>query len=335
MLRLMAEHDDNLAYQNLTPDEILECVDVLGFVTDGRLLALNSYENRVYQVGVEDAVPIIAKFYRPGRWSDAAIQEEHDFAAALAADELPIVAPLVLTGESLFRHGPFRYALYPRKGGHWPELDQAEQLALIGRFVARIHNIGATESFLNRPHLDVVTFGEASQETILAADTLPTELIEPYETLTEDLLDGIDETFQSVPNLPVLRLHGDLHPSNLLVRDEDIHIVDLDDARMGPAVQDLWMFLSGSRDRQTDQLQHLLAGYQEFRHFDNRELALVEPLRSLRLMHYAAWLTRRYDDPAFQRAFPWFAEPRYWEEHILSLREQLAALAEPPLQVLD
>ncbi len=327
--------DENLAYQNLTPEDILDCVEELGFVADGRLLALNSYENRVYQIGIEDGTPIIGKFYRPGRWSDAAIVEEHDFAAALAGADIPLIAPLAIAGKTLHRHREFRFALYERRGGHWPELDDPEQLRLIGRLVARIHNIGATRAFEHRPALDVVTFGEDSQATILDADVLPAELIEPYETLTEDLLDGIDAAFAERPATATLRLHGDLHPSNLLARDMDIHIVDLDDARTGPAVQDLWMFLAGSRDNQASQLEPLLAGYQEFRPFDAGELGLIEALRSLRIMHYAAWLTRRYDDPAFQRAFPWFAEPRYWEEHILSLREQLAALAEPALEVFD
>lgn len=331
----MTIDNENLAYQNLTPEDILDCVEELGFVADGRLLALNSYENRVYQIGVEDGAPIIGKFYRPGRWSDEAIAEEHSFARDLAAADIPLIAPMVCGDSTLHRHREFRFALYERRGGHWPELDDKDQLQLIGRLVARIHNIGDTERFQHRPALDVITFGEDSQATILDADVLPGELIEPYETLTEDLLDAIDEVFDARPQLHTLRLHGDLHPSNLLARDNDIHIVDLDDARSGPAVQDLWMFLAGSRDGQTGQLQSLLSGYREFRHFDSGEMSLIEALRSLRIMHYAAWLTRRYDDPAFQIAFPWFAETRYWEEHILSLREQLAALAEPPLEIID
>ncbi len=325
-------HADNLAYQNLTPEQILDAVETCGYLCDGRLLALNSYENRVYQIGIEESTPIVGKFYRPGRWSDEAILEEHDFARALDGAEIPVVAPLVSNGATLHKHNGFRFALFPRRGGHWPELDNDELLIRIGRLVARIHNVGETVSFQHRPALDVASFGDASMETILDAGVLPGELETPYETLAEDLLDAIEEKIDGVKNTQILRLHGDLHPSNLLSRDETIHIVDLDDARSGPAVQDLWMFLSGSADERSAQLDKLLTGYSEFRRFDVRELALIEALRGLRIMHYAAWLTRRYDDPAFQQAFPWFAETRYWEGHILSLREQLAALAEPPLE---
>lgn len=328
----MSISEDNLAYQNLTPDQILDCVDTMGFRTDGRLLALNSYENRVYQIGIEDDTPVIGKFYRPGRWSDAAIHEEHKFAGELAAAEIPLVAPLKLDGQTLFHQSGFRFALFPRRSGDWPELDDPALLAVIGRLVARLHNVGAAARFSARPAIDVVTYGEDSQTTVLEAEVLPGELELPYESLTDDLLDAIDETFEAQPLLETLRLHGDLHPSNLLERDQQVHIVDLDDARSGPAIQDLWMFLSGSTDERSRQLQVLLQGYEEFRRFNVSELRLIEALRSLRLMHYAAWLTRRYDDPAFQRAFPWFAEPRYWEEHILSLREQLAAVTEPPLE---
>lgn len=322
---------NNLAYQNLTPDDILDAVDSLGFQSDGRLLALNSYENRVYQIGMEEGEPLVGKFYRPGRWSREAILEEHDFALALAEAEIPLVAPIIANGQTLHEHEGFLFALYPRRGGHWPELDDEALLLQIGRLVARIHAIGELKPFEHRPALDIDTFGDDSVDTVLEANVLPPELITPYETLAEDLLDAIEEVFDACPNVQHLRLHGDLHPSNLLTRDEHIHIVDLDDARTGPAVQDLWMFLSGSPDERTGQLHALLNGYTEFRHFDVRELRLIEALRGLRIMHYAAWLTRRFDDPAFQRAFPWFAEPRYWEAHILSLREQLAALAEPPL----
>ncbi len=328
----MSETADNLAYQNLTPDDILDAVDSLGYQSDGRLLALNSYENRVYQIGMENSDPLVGKFYRPGRWTNEAILEEHAFAIALAEAEIPLVAPLKANGQTLHEHEGFRFALYPRRGGHWPELDDEALLLQIGRLVARIHAIGELQPFAHRPELDIEHFGDDSMDTVLDADVLPPELITPYESLAEDLLDAIEEVFDACPNVQRLRLHGDLHPSNLLTRDEHIHIVDLDDARTGPAVQDLWMFLSGSPDERTGQLQALLNGYTEFRQFDNRELRLIEALRGLRIMHYAAWLTRRFDDPAFQRAFPWFAEPRYWEAHILSLREQLAALAEPTLE---
>ena len=319
----------NHAYQNLHPDEILASVEALGFTTDGRLLALNSYENRVYQVGLESADPVVAKFYRPGRWSDAAVLEEHEFALELAAAEIPVVAPLVIDGNTLHHRDGFRYTVFPRRGGRWPELDDENLLSQVGRFLGRIHAVGEVRPFEHRPALDIETFGYASVDTILAAGVVPGDLETSYETLADDLLDRIEPFMDGIAQ--TLRLHGDLHPSNLLARDDVVHIVDLDDARMGPSVQDLWMFLSGPQEDQLRQLDRLLTGYTEFRTFDTRELVLIEPLRTLRIMHYAAWLTRRYADPAFQRAFPWFAEPRYWEGHILSLREQLAALGEEPL----
>ena len=322
----------NLAYQELLPDEILGCVEALGFSPDGYLLALNSYENRVYQIGIEDAQPLIGKFYRPGRWSDAAILEEHEFAIELAAADVPVVAPLTLANETLHHHGPFRFALYPRRGGHWPELGDESLLQQLGRLVGRTHTVGEAQPFDHRPLLDSDTFGYDSMETILGSDVLPAELLVPYETLAVTVLERIDQTFDQFGAVENIRLHGDLHPSNLLSRGETIHIVDLDDARMGPSVQDLWMFLSGSRDEQLRQLDVLLQGYSEFRRFSSRELQLIEPLRTLRIMHYAAWLTRRYVDPAFQQAFPWFSEPRYWETHILNLREQQALLDEAPLE---
>lgn len=320
---------DNHAYQNLHPDQILASVEALGFQTDGRLLALNSYENRVYQVGLDSADPIVAKFYRPGRWSDAAILEEHEFALELAAAEIPVVAPLTVNGKTLNHRDGFRYTVFPRRGGRWPELDNENLLSQVGRFLGRIHAVGEIQAFQHRPQLDTDSFGYASADTILEAGVVPIDLEISYETLTDDLLEHVDPLMDSIAR--TLRLHGDLHPSNLLARDDVVHIVDLDDARMGPSVQDLWMFLSGPRDDQLRQLDRLLTGYTEFRAFDTSELVLIEPLRTLRIMHYAAWLTRRYADPAFQRAFPWFAEPRYWEGHILSLREQLAALNEEPL----
>ncbi len=322
---------DNLAYQELLPDQILNCVEALGFRADGYLLALNSYENRVYQIGIEDQDPLIGKFYRPGRWSDAAILEEHGFAQEMAAADIPLVAPLEVGGATLHSEDGFRFALYPRRGGHWPELGDESLLQQLGRLVGRMHTVGEARDFQHRPELDSETFGYEPMETILDADILPPELVVPYETLAESLLDRIEASFESHGAMESIRLHGDLHPSNLLSRDETIHIVDLDDARSGPSVQDLWMFLSGSRDEQLRQLDVLLQGYSEFRRFRGHELHLIEPLRTLRIMHYAAWLTRRYVDPAFQQAFPWFKEPRYWETHILSLREQQALLDEPPL----
>ncbi len=328
---MTASEDDTLAFRRLGPAEILDSIESLGFVTDGRLLALNSYENRVYQVGIEDGTPIVAKYYRPGRWSDAAILEEHAFALELAAAEVPVVPPMAIDGRTLHHVEPFRLAVFPRHGGHAAELDDARLLRQIGRFAARLHSCGERTPFEHRPTLDIAGFGEESRRFLLAEGFVPAELETSYETLTADLLVRAGQCFAAAGETRRIRLHGDLHPSNLLVRDDRVHIVDLDDARMGPAVQDLWMFLSGDRAEQTPQLEELLAGYTEFRPFDARELRLIEALRTLRIMHYAAWLARRWEDPAFRQAFPWFNTQRYWGEHVLALREQAALMDEEPL----
>ena len=322
---------DTLAYQELTPDDIVASVESVGFACDGRLLALNSYENRVYQVGLEDAAPVVAKFYRPGRWSDEAILEEHGFAIELAGAEVPVVAPLARDGATLHRHGDFRFAVYTRHGGRAPELDDEALLEQLGRFVARLHRVGVTRRFEHRPAIGIDRLGGASADFLLSAGMIPGHLEAAYDSLADDLLDAVEAAWDRAGAVPTLRLHGDFHPGNVLVREGQVHIVDLDDACTGPAIQDLWMFLSGGRLEQSSQLERLLEGYAEFRDFDPAELHLVEALRTLRMMHYAAWLARRWADPAFQRAFPWFGTTRYWEDHVLSLREQLAALAEPPL----
>lgn len=320
-----------LAFRQLQPDDIFGVLEYLGFRCNGRFLALNSYENRVYRIGIEDAADVVVKFYRPGRWSDEAILEEHAYAAELAAQEIPVVAPLTIGGETLFRQGPFRLAAFANRGGRAPELDDEDQLQQLGRFVARIHNVGDTRRFAHRPGIDIDSYGTESRDYLLDAGHIPDEMIEVYEGVSDEVLDGVEHAFDRAGHISRIRLHGDFHPGNVLIAGDRFHIVDLDDARSGPAVQDLWMFLSGDRDEQTPQLAALLTGYQEFRRFDARELHLVEALRSLRILHYAAWLGRRWDDPAFQKAFPWFASRRYWDEHVLSLREQVALLQEPPL----
>ena len=323
--------DINIAYQELQPDDILTSVETLGYVCDGRLLALNSYENRVYRVGIEGAEPVVAKFYRPGRWSDEAILEEHAFARELAQAEIPVVAPLVHQGATLHHHGVFRFAVYPCRGGRSPELDDERLLRQLGRFIARIHACGERAVFAHRPRLDVASFGEASRDYLLEAGFIPPDLVPAYASLCEDLLAAVRACEERAGGVRRIRVHADMHPGNVLVIDEQVHIVDLDDTRMAPAVQDLWMFLSGDRHEQTPQLDELLTGYTELRDFDPRELHLIEALRTLRMMHYAAWLARRWEDPAFKRAFPWFDTPRYWDEHVLALREQAALMNEPPL----
>ena len=319
-------------FATLSPDLVLDAVESLGYLSDARVLALNSYENRVYQVGIEGETPLIAKFYRPARWSDAAIREEHAFSLELAEHEIPVVAPLLRDGESLFEHAGFRFALFPRRGGHAPEPGNLDQLYRLGQLLGRLHGVGASRPFQHRETMTVENFGHQSLACVLDSGFLPTSLRPAYESVARDLLARLDALFASV-RYTAIRLHGDCHPGNLLYRDEAFHMVDLDDCRMGPAMQDLWMMLAGERQERLSQLSELIEGYQEFHDFDPRELALIEGLRSLRLLHYSAWLARRWDDPAFPMSFPWFANERYWGDQVLALREQLAALDEAPLQL--
>ena len=324
--------NEALAYAGLQPEHIIEALEGLSLRCDGRFLALNSYENRVYQIGIEDGEPVVAKFYRPGRWSDAAILEEHAFALELNAAELPVVPPSLINGNTLHHSGPFRFAVFDRHGGRSPDLDDLDLLRQLGRLIARIHLLGETKEFEHRPTIELETFGVASRDFLLQHNFIPFELHAAYESIAEDLFAGISGCFARAGNARRLRLHADFHPGNVLVNGERLHIVDLDDTRHGPAVQDLWMFLSGDKAEQAPQLHALLAGYEEFRGFDARELHLIEALRSLRIMHYAAWIARRWEDPAFKLAFPWFDTRRYWDEHVLALREQVALMQEPPLE---
>jgi len=322
-----------LAYQELKPEQILGAVESVGLVCDGRLLALNSYENRVYRVGTEDGASVVAKFYRPHRLSDAAINEEHAFARELAAQEIPVAAPISDSdAESLHWFKRFRFAIYPCYGGRAPELDSSAHLEQLGRYLARIHNVAAHRTFIHRPTLSISEFGEDAYRYLLDHEFIPSDLRLAYRTLAEDLLVRIRRRYTQTGEVAAIRLHGDLHAGNILWTESGALILDLDDARNGPAVQDLWMLLSGGREYQTAGLADLLTGYEQFRVFDARELHLIEALRTLRLMHYYAWLARRWGDPAFPRAFPWFNSHRCWEEHILTLREQAALLDEPALE---
>jgi Ser/Thr protein kinase RdoA (MazF antagonist) len=318
-------------YASLTPDTILDALESVGLRGDGRLLALNSYENRVYLVNLEDAPPVVAKFYRPLRWTDEQILEEHAFVAELAEREIPAIAPLTLDRTTLHRFDGFRFSVYPKCGGRTPELDDPATLEWMGRFIGRLHAIGAIAPFAARPTLDIATFGDEPRAFLLAHDFVPPDLFEAYRTVSEMALAGVRHCFLRAGDVRSLRLHGDCHAGNVLWTPDGPHFVDFDDARMGPAVQDLWMLLSGDRAAMTRQLSDVLAGYGDFHDFDPRELHLVEALRTLRLIHYAAWIARRWDDPAFPAAFPWFNTPRYWQDRILELREQIAAMDEPPL----
>ncbi len=326
---------ETVPYAGLNPELILQAVESLDLLCDGRLLALNSYENRVYQVGIDESTPIIAKFYRPGRWSDAAILEEHTFSQSLMMAEIPVVAPQVIAGKTLHEFAGYRFSLFPRQGGRWPELDNLDHLEWLGRFMGRIHRHAGTVRFEYRPSLDIDNFGEASLHYLSGRDDLiPRYLMQNYQTVAKALLTRIRDRFEQLGPLPQIRLHGDCHPGNILWTDNGPHFVDFDDCRMGPAVQDLWMLLSGERHEQELQLSALIEGYNEFADFNPLELNLIEPLRGLRMIHYAAWLARRWVDPAFKQSFPWFEGDRYWEEHIQALREQLALMDEPPLRLL-
>jgi Ser/Thr protein kinase RdoA (MazF antagonist) len=322
-------------YEHLTPDVVLDALSSVGLHGDGRLLALSSYENRVYQVQLEDShegnASVVAKFYRPGRWSDAQILEEHSFSAELMAAEVPAVGPLTLAGRTLNEHAGFRFSVSPRRGGRRPELDDVEVLEWIGRFLARIHTVGAARPFVSRPQLDVQTFAIEPRDWLLAHDAIPLDVQGSWLKQCNTAIAMIEAALKDHP-VRRIRLHGDCHPGNILwTPDQGPHFVDLDDACTGPAVQDLWMLLSGERRDRSRQLGALVDGYEQFREFDRGELALVEPLRTLRLIHYSAWLARRWDDPAFPPTFPWFGSSDYWQGQVQMLEEQIEAMAEAPL----
>ena len=322
---------DETPYSDLTPDRVLDAVESLGYPVDGRLLALNSYENRVYQVGIDDTAPLIVKFYRAGRWSDAAILEEHGFTLELAEHEIPVVPPLVLNGETLHHFNDYRFSLTPRRGGRTPELDDPRVLRRLGLLLGRLHLVGETRAFAHRPALDIASFGETPSRYLLENGWIPPDLEPAYRGVVEHALDEVRACFARAGGYRAIRLHGDCHRGNLLWTDGGAHFVDLDDARTGPAVQDLWMLLSGEREDMSIQLDSVLEGYRQFRDFDPRELHLIEALRTLRQIHYAAWIARRWADPAFPAAFPWFDDQRFWQDHVLALREQIAAMQEGPL----
>ncbi len=334
------------AYEPLTPDVVLDALASVGLLGDGRIMALSSYENRVYQIHLECAVGrgdkagdvVVAKFYRPDRWSDAQIVEEHHFAAELMAAEIPVVGALVLEGQTLNHFGGFSFSVSPSRGGRRPELDNLDVLAWIGRFLARIHTVGSARPFTHRPALNLQTFGEASRDALVAGGYLPLDMESRWHKAFDEAMLTAQAVFESVGDVKALRLHGDCHPGNILWTPEGVpgagpHFVDLDDARSGPAVQDLWMLMSGDRVQCTRQLGALVDGYEEFREFDRRELALIEPLRTLRLVHYSAWLAQRWHDPIFPINFPWFCSSDYWKGQVDMLEEQNEAMQESPLGV--
>ncbi len=323
-------------FSGLTPDCVMNAIESLGFCCDGRLLALNSYENRVYQIGIEDNSALVAKFYRPDRWTDKAILEEHGFLHELALHELPVVTPLTITeDQSLYQFESFRFAVFPKQAGRAPELQGREHFEQMGRLIARIHAVGGLKRYRARPAINFETFGEEPLHYLLSNGFIPPDLTEPYRSVACHALERVRLCYERSGSPALLRLHGDCYLGNILWTDDGPHFVDFDDSRTGPAIQDLWMLLAGEREDRERQLSDLLTGYQCFYEFDRRELHLIEALRTLRLIHYSAWLARRWDDPAFPIAFPWFNNARYWQDRILELREQIALMDEPPLNVIS
>ena len=322
---------DNTPYSGLTPDFLFNAIESLGLRCDGRLLQLNSFENRVYQIWLDDGSQRVAKFYRPGRWRDEAILEEHAFTLELATHEIPVVPPVAFNGCTLHHFDGHRFALFAKQGGRAPELDQEDSLEWIGRFLGRIHAAGRRCRYVSRPSLDSQSFGAEPRNFIVASSWLPVELRTAWIGVVDQALEGVRQAYERAGAVQSLRLHGDCHPGNILWTEAGPHFVDFDDSRQGPAIQDLWMLLSGDEADARRQLSALLRGYEMFREFDDRELHLVEALRTLRLIHYSAWIARRWNDPAFPAAFPWFGSVRYWQDRILELREQVSIMQEPPL----
>lgn len=327
------DHCASKDYQGLTPDTILSAIESLQIYPETGLIALNSYENRVYQFRCDNGQRYVVKFYRPQRWSNDQINEEHDFTRALANAEIPVAVPISVNGQSLHTYQGYRFALFPSIGGRQFEVDNYDHLEQIGRFIGRIHQYSAAQPFQYRRELTPQVWGQNSIDWLKQSGHIPSALSNEYFDTAQTLLTDIIHIWQKTP-YQAIRLHGDLHPGNILWTPDGPGFVDLDDACMGPAIQDLWMMLSGDRSQQQIQLDILLEGYEEFVPFATSQLALIEPLRSLRMMHHSAWISRRWDDPAFPLYFPWFAEPDYWKHELTALKEQILLLKQPPLSLV-
>lgn len=338
-------------FEHLTPDVVLRAAEQCGYTVDGRLLALNSFENRVYQIGLDEPHPkgqkIVAKFYRPNRWSAAQIGEEHRFSQQLQAEEIPVVAPLISADATLHTVDDYRFALYPHQRGRAAEFDQKQTRQWMGRFIGRIHAVGKRETFVHRPSISIATMAEEPRNYLLSSTFIPADIRPAWEAASALAVEGARRCFDRAGDVAQIRLHGDCHAGNVLWLPEEMaavtlhgtgqpagpYFVDFDDSRQGPALQDLWMLLSGDRANMQSQLLDILEGYEDFSEFDTAELPLLEGLRTLRLLHYSAWLAQRWGDPAFPLAFPWFNTTRYWQDRILELREQIALMDEAPLRV--
>ena len=324
-------HSAPAPFDSLHPGAVFAAAESIGLQPSGRLFALNSYENRVYQLGEDDGTLWVLKFYRPARWTDAQIDEEHEFTFEMADAELPVAAPHRVDGDSLFAHEGLRFAAFPYLAGRAPELDNGPTLTILGRTLARMHAIGSRRRFEHRPALDLDRLGWSARTAVLDSGFLPDSLFEQYELVSEQVLDRIGQCFEGFGPLPRIRIHGDCHGGNILWRETGPLFVDLDDCQSGPRIQDLWMFLSGDAANQQASWAAIMEGYELFAQFDFAELTLVEALRSLRILHYASWIATRWHDPAFPRAFPWFGEARFWERHLSDLFEQMAAMDDPPI----
>jgi Ser/Thr protein kinase RdoA (MazF antagonist) len=319
------------SFEDLTPDLILDAIESVGIYPESGLLALNSYENRVYQFKAEDGLRYVVKFYRPERWSKAQIQEEHDFAFELAEAEVPVVAPVKHQGQSLFTHQGYSFVLFPSVGGRLFEVDNLDQLDVMGRLIGRMHQVAKSKVFSHRPTLNCEEYLHTAKVHLQKSNLVPKGISTAFYTILDLVIAQAQTQYKEVHSI---RLHGDCHAGNILWAGDALMFVDLDDSRQGPAIQDLWMMLSGDRQTQLLQLDTLVSGYEEFCDFDHSQLKLIEPLRAMRIIHYMGWVAKRWSDPAFVRNFSWFAEDKYWEQQVLALKEQLAALQEAPLKLL-
>ncbi|ATC96062.1 serine/threonine protein kinase [Pseudoalteromonas tunicata] len=319
------------SFSDLTPDLILDAIDTVGIYAESGLLALNSYENRVYQFKAEDGKRYVAKFYRPERWTEAQINEEHQFAFELANAEVPVVAPIIRDGTSLFSHQGYLFTLFPSVGGRIFEVDNLDQLDVLGRFIGRMHQTAKAKPFVHRPTITSAEYLVEARAHLVASELIPMSLTTAFYTVLDMVIKQVQQAYKANS---LIRLHGDCHAGNIMWTGEKLMFVDLDDSRMGPAIQDLWMMLSGDRNNQLIQLDTLVQAYEEFCPLDFSQFKLIEPLRALRMVHYMGWVAKRWQDPAFPRNFPWFASDKYWEQQILALKEQLSALNESSLSLM-